>query len=215
MGTSAAATIDKTMERASQALNETDYFACETLALDALTKAYAARDFERMARIVLPLQEARRQKRLAAADTGKIIRLSEREPDPADIEPACYLFEPMLVGAHGRNLRDAADELRIPVLVVVREPLTKSGHWPIVMLGPVTVRARVAPPTDEEPTIEWMLAASEALGDAAIDRVDDDETAPDQRVQSYLELLSVCPEHEKLHQSLERACRDAAKAKSN
>ncbi|MFN3311207.1 MAG: ABC transporter permease, partial [Thermomonas sp.] len=47
--------------------NRRDYFAAERLCLEALELAHKACDYERMARICLPLQEARRQKRDLAA----------------------------------------------------------------------------------------------------------------------------------------------------
>ncbi len=201
--------IDGLMERASAALVETAYFKCERLCLEALQAAFRGKEYERMARICLPLQEARRQKRLAAVDTGRLVRLAaapaEGEVEP---EPGCYLIEPMLVGADGRDLRDRADAAEVPVLVVVREPRTQLGAWPIVMIGPITVRTTVAPPPNEEPTIEWMLAASEALGDEAISRIDPEDTA-EERVRDLIDFLGTCPEHEKLHQALEQACRAA------
>jgi hypothetical protein len=200
--------IDQMMEVASGALAETDYFTAERESLRALEAAHAARDYERMARICLPLQEARRQKRLTAADSGKLVRLSETLPTDEHIEPACYLIEPMMVGADGRDLRERADQLKVPVLVVVREPRTSIGEWPIVMIGPTTVRTRVEAPADEEPTIEWMLMASEALGDEAIREIDAEDNAAD-RVDDLMDRLGTCREHEKLHQRLAEACRDA------
>src|SRR5689334_10244420 len=62
--------IDRMMERASTALEAMRYFEAERLASTALRRAHAAADFERMARILLPLQEARRQKRQLAVDSG-------------------------------------------------------------------------------------------------------------------------------------------------
>ncbi len=200
--------IDALMDDASAALAKTDYFTCERLASKALASAFQVRDFERMARIVLPLQESRRQKRLLAADTGRVFRLSEKAPEDEPLEAGCYLIEPMLVGADGRDVRERADAEETPVLVVVREPETQLGAWPLVMIGPMTVRTRVAPPEGGEPTVEWMLMASEALGDEAISQVDPDESGED-RVEEYLDRLAVCPEHEKLHQRLAEACRDA------
>lgn len=203
--------IDQLMERASAALTDTRYFEAERLAEEALHAAHADNDYERMSRILMPLQEARRQKRLTAADTNKVVRLSEQIPAEEHTEPACYLIEPMLVGADGRNLRDQADRLEIPTLVIVREPRTKSGQWPIVMIGPITVRTHVDPPQDDEPSIQWMLAASEALGDAAIASVS--ETAePPARIDALVDRLGTCKEHEKLHQRLEETCRQLAHA---
>lgn len=213
---SVAEKIDRMMEQASAALAKTEYFECERLALQALTTAYEIGDFERMARIVMPLQEARRQKRLEACDTGSVIRLNEADREILEaesVEPGCYLFEPLLVGADGRDLRERANQQGVPVLVVVREPRTSLGEWPVVMIGPLTVRTKVRPPgrKDEDPvSVEWMQMANEALGDAAIMKVDTTRSATDQ-VGQILDLLGTCPEHEKLHQALESACRDAMK----
>ncbi len=213
---SRAEQIDALMEQASEALAQTDYFTCEEIALRALNLAFETKDFERMARIVLPLQEARRQKRLSALDTGRVIRLNEADQEALEaetIEPGCYLFEPLLVGADGRDLRERANLQRVPVLVIVREPRTRDGQWPIVMIGPQTVRVKVRPPgadDEDEVSVEWMQAASEALGDAAIMKIDGTRDSED-HVAQLLDYLGTCPEHEKLHQALEHACRAAMK----
>ena len=110
------------MEQASAALAKTEYFECERLALEALNTAFEAGDFERMARIVLPLQEARRQKRLEALECSTVIRLNEADQEllqeDEQVEAGCYLFEPLLVGADGRDLRERANQQGVPVLVV-------------------------------------------------------------------------------------------------
>ena len=204
-----ATKIDELMERASHALVETRYFEAERLALDALSRARAATDYERMARICLPLLESRRQKRLAAADAGRLVRLDHESEAPA-LESGCYLLEPLLVAADGRELRDRANADEVPIFVVVREPKTQLGLWPVAMIGPVTVRTRVKPPAaDDEPTLEWMQAALEALGDAAIDSIDLNRPAW-HRVDQVLERLGTVPEHEKLHQLLAETCKEAA-----
>lgn len=205
--------IDRLMEEASEALVSTEYFRSERLSLEALSLAHQAQDYERMTRILLPLQEARRQKREQAADVRKIVRLSK----PADLEPllnaskpikaGCYLLEPPLVGADGRDLRERADAEQAPVVILVREPETKAGKWPVVMVGPVTVRIRIDPP--KRPDVAWMLRASEALGDAAIAGVNPEECAGD-RVERLIQRLGTIVDHEKLHQALGEACSAAA-----
>lgn len=201
--------IDRLMEQASEALVATKYFECERLSVEALTQAYAVHDYERMARILMPLLEARRQKRLLAVDTGKLTRVTQ--PFGEDYKPAagCYLIEPPMVGVNGRDLRDRADAVGVPVLVVVREPMTRIGQWPVVMVGQVTVRTRLAPPANEKPTIQWLLTASESLGDAAIASVDPTDDAFG-RVDELVERIMTITDHEKLHQALEAACREAA-----
>ena len=211
------ASVDEVMDAASVALTETRYFDCEALCLRALEKAYTAQDYERMARIVMPLQEARRQKRQLATDVAEkkgVFVLEERPvgagETPGLTDPGCYLLRPPLVGADGRELRDRADRDSVPVFLLVREPTTRAGLCPVVMIGPVTVRTQVEPPEDPDcPTLAWFEAAHEALGDAAIASVPTTANH-EQRVTHFYERLSTVTEHEKLHQALAEACRDAA-----
>lgn len=189
--------IDELMEKASQALVQRRYFQCERLCLEALSAAHGDRDYARMARIVLPLQESRRLKVQLALDAasgaqapraaearrksangaatsngaataavtggaaagtavegvgsplwgiGGVYLIDTGHPTPADLRPGCYLVQPPRVGLDGRVLRQALDDTEVPGLVVVREPTTRAGLWPLVALGPVTVRVHVPPP---------------------------------------------------------------------
>lgn len=208
-GTKNSNKIDALMERAGEALSRGEYFECERLCDEALSATFRARDFERMARIVLPLEEARRQKRLAAADAGLIVAIDGEAGLDGKIEPGCYLIEPMLVGADGRDFRDRADELEVPVIVIVHEPVTQLKRWPIVMVGQTTIRTTVEPPSKKRPLdVEWFLEAGEALGDAAIDEVEVDLPA-ETRVERLLQRVQTLRDHDKLHQALMEACRDA------
>lgn len=202
--------VDAIMEEASRALAHGEYFKAERLAKEALQHAWRRHDYERMERIVLPLEEARRQKRLAAVDSDNLIITEKAEDLDGPVRPGCYLLEPLLVAADGRNLRDRADEEEVPVLVVVREPVTKKGYWPLAMVGPVTVRTRVDPP--KEVTCEWLLAASEALGDEAIETVDPERDI-ENIVSDLYDRLQTCPDHDRLHQSLMKACQAALQEK--
>ncbi len=218
MGTKSHSTkisrVDSLMEQASEALVATRYFECERLALEALGLARASQDYERMARITLPLQEARRQKRQIASERRRVIRLDSVEKlEPLlsgqkKIVAGCYLIEPLLVGADGRDLRERADGQEAAVIVVAREPVTRLGAWPVVMVGPVTVRTHFAAPAKEKPDVAWMLGAGEALGDSAIESVDAGMD-PMMRVERLADLLATVVDHEKLHQALAEACRAA------
>ena len=220
--------IDRLMERASVALEKTRYFEAERFCKDALGKAFAASDFERMARIILPLQEARRQKRQLAVDSGRAIVLGESDMMMAMVQnilPGCYLFQPPLIGLDARNFREEANAHGVPTLVLCREPMTKEGKWPLVAVGQVPIRTRVEPPFplqrvekgptkdgysgEPPPDMSWFERAAEALGDVAITKLKFDEPAA-WRVDDLMEFLSVHPDHEKLHQRLEEACRQAA-----
>ncbi len=225
----AAITLDQWMERASVALAETRYFEAAAAAWRALLRARAVRDFERMARICLPLQEARRQIRQLATDaaqaSGNAARLI-RTPDdlPRPLAPGCYVLQPPLIGADARTLREIAERSRVPTHILVREPLTLTGRWPIVGVGAaISVRAQVPPPRplsrvetradkdgfDGPVPLPWFEAAAEALGDAAIARAKPAHPAQWQ-VDDLLEGLQAVPDHERLHQCLAAACRRAA-----
>lgn len=149
------ARIDVLMEQASHALVARKYFEVEELCVEALRRAQAASDFDRVARVALPLQEARRQKRDLAFDAAvedKAVFVVDGEvPTGKALVPGCYLVAPPRVGVDGRVLREAADAKRVPIIVVVREPRSRDGMWPIVTVGPVTVRTKVAPPLPPPP----------------------------------------------------------------
>lgn len=149
-----ASRIDGLMERASAALVARAYFQCERLCVDALNVAHHARDYERMARVLLPLQEARRQKRQLAVDAGRVVVVDGDLPLPGDLKPGCYLVRPPRVGLDGQMLRESLDGAEIAGLVVTREPTTRTGQTPVVALGPVTVRVRL------DPTPELMARSS-------------------------------------------------------
>ncbi len=63
-------TIGPLMEQASKALAQTQYATCERLCLEAIDLARQSQDYDSLARIVMPLQEARRQRRQIACDHG-------------------------------------------------------------------------------------------------------------------------------------------------
>jgi hypothetical protein len=224
------------MEEASTALVQRKYFLAERLCAEALRSALAAEDFERAARICLPLQEARRLKRQSAVDAGHILAVCEPMQDPAAIKAGCYVICPPRVGAEARTLRQLADEAEVPIVVIAREPTTRAGLCPIVAVGPVTVRAfvpeppqpaprpvakarkgakpevaphAIGPAAAAPPPLEWILAACEALGDAAIAQAVS-PAAADRAAELHARLQSI-PDHEKLHQRLMEACEAAAR----
>ncbi len=215
------------MERASVALESMRYFEAERLCVRALERAYAAFDYIAMARIVLPLQESRRQKRQLACDAGAVMVVGDAGLAGGASVAGCYLFRPPMIGADAREFRERADSGGVPVFVLTREPMSLDGRWPIVSVGSTkSVRAKVEPPwpvarVEESPTrddsegrevpLMWFEAAAEALGDAAIGALKPD-AHPVWRVDDLLEALGAFPYHEKLHQALERACHEAAAA---
>jgi hypothetical protein len=157
-------------------------------------------------------------------------------PAPDTLEAGCYLVKPPRVGLDGRLLREMADRREVPAIVLVREPRTRAGLWPVVALGPVTVRTPVPPPTPEAtskrpaggkgkkalrapapadpdgiiPSVAWFLDAGERLGDAGLASMDPNRHVIG-RVEDLLMRVAAHPDHEKLHQALAAACRDAAR----
>jgi hypothetical protein len=204
--------VDDVMERASQALAAQAYFEAERLSRKAMSMAQSANDYERMARIVLPLQEARRHRLQQALDVGEVTILHDSQviTEEMEIAKGCYLVVPMLVGADGRRVRLAALSRDVPVAVVTREPTTRLGMIPIVAVGGgMTVRTQVEPPDDEEqPDMAWFTEALRLLGDRAIETLDPIMDAS-RRVTGLIDRLDAVPEHEDLHQLLAETCREA------
>lgn len=221
--------IDALMERASRELFETRYFDAAALCVEALHQARAADDFARMARICLPLQEARRWIRQTALDTGEVRVIAKSSDVPDPLVPGCYLVQPPLVGVDARQLRWQAWEAGVPVFVLCREPMNREGLWPIVGVGERVVRVRIDPPENVHRIAEpprgvtgdriegpidasWFAEAGEALGDRAIAdaiAMGEESDPPAWRVDDLLDLIEAAPEHEKLIQALGRACKDA------
>jgi len=223
---SAAAQVDEIMQRGSAALADGDCYAAVTMCARALELARGAEDAERMARICLPLQEARRMIRQRATDTGRVVLVRDEYDVPRPLEAGCYLIQPPLIGADAATLRETGFKQRTAVYALAREPLTRDGRWPIVGVGEVSVRTKIDPPVPLDRAedrmskdrfgesaagvvpLDWFERAGEALGDAAIAKLKP-EHSPWWHVDDLLDALGAVPEHEKLHQRLERACREA------
>ncbi len=227
------------MEQASRDLIATRYFECESACLQALDKAYILRDYERMARILLPLEECRRQKRVLAFDSGAVHIVAGQLPSPGKIVPGLYLVCPPRVGIDGRELRERADKKKVPTIIVVREPTSRDGLWPVVSIGPVTLRTKVPPPpapapppparakkgraTPHTPTPPAETPVTTGVRPPpppwflrANEAIGDAaitqalaETRAAIRVDMLMARLAAHPDHEKLHQVLADACRAA------
>ena len=202
--------LESMLTRTDTALKQSAWFEAERLALKAMEAAREACDFELMARACTPLLEARRNRvQMTLEVPGKTRVLDEIEAEPK-IRAGLVMVQPPAVGADGRRLRVAALHEETPLLVVIREPLTRLGQCPIVAVGRITVRAYVDPPRSEKnPSAKWMMSALESLGEAAIDSMVERED-PAANVDALLARLDSVPEHEGLHQMLAQACMVAA-----
>ena len=205
--------VDEIMERAETALRRSQWFEAERLAHRAVELARGQEDFALLARVLLPLQEARRQRVQEALGNKKVTILDVQAEitEEMPLKPGCYLVNPPAVGADARRLRLAALRREIPVAILCREPLARSGLCPVVAIGQMTVRARIQPPKDwEKPDHRWFAGAMEQLGDAAIEMLDTGLEL-DRQVDFLLGALDAVPDHEKLHQALAAVCKEAAK----
>ena len=113
------------MDGASEALFRRDYASCERACWRALSAAYRNEDWPRFARILMPLQEARRQRRIIAAEGTLRLGTRDLTGDVADgldhAEAAWWVVTPPhTIADAGRLLRTARDRDR-PVVVMFAE----------------------------------------------------------------------------------------------
>ena len=230
-------TLDQMMEAASRRLVEMDYLACERLCLEALVEARRRGDWIYYARILMPLQESRRQRRMIAADASVQLGTAEDSELPraslalpgAGFElpgAGCVLLGPSVDAATAQRLEDdaAAAGLHVELLRCV-SPLD-GPRWTLATSRPPTVRVEVAAPPAALPRLKpiptgsnplaahWFIAASEALGDAAYATVDAPPGSID-RIEQLERCVAAVGDHEILHQRLgdaARAMRDPAAA---
>lgn len=204
--------IDTMMEEASDALTHMRIFQAERVAKRALERAYLASDYERMARICLPLQEARRLKRQEALDANACYQINELPSVHSLPAPGCYLLSPPLIAMDTKELRAICDRGAAPAIILCREPKTSAGKWPIAAVGfadtrPITLRIQVVPP--ETLTPAWFISTLDDIGNKSLERIDPSWPA-DHRVLDLLEFLDALPHHERVIQALAAACREAS-----
>jgi len=200
--------LESLMDRASEALVAGRYIESEKLADEALHRAWKRGLYEMVARITLPLQEARRQRRLAAVESGELFVVEENDVIPGSdggvVKCGCYVVMPSNVAADARQIRMNALEQGVAVVTLAREPITQSGLMPMAVIGPCTVRVRMKPV--KEMTPEWCLKVIEALTEEAFLLID--RTRPvSKQVDFLMDYLDALPESEELHQDLAATAR--------
>jgi len=182
----AAERIDEMMERASQSRVERDYLACERLSVEALRLAREAGDFERLARITLPLQEARRQRRQIAEDAGAVVFTGERLTPEAvldQVKRGCVLLtDPPYSEDDAQAVRALARE--------------RGAFVEVVRLDSAGLTAMVC-------------RAMEDVGDAALASIPA-QAGPVERIDRIMAELDRIGDHEIAHQRLAEAARAAA-----
>ena len=211
------------MEEASDALMRMDYLRCETLCLRALAMAQQAEDWRYYERILLPLQEARRQRRMIAAEgvmrlgTADVTQSSERwaaewlQKNTA----GCLVVSAPLVVADATMIRNLArdQQQHIEVLFLASQTTNQwtlsdvTGQWRQIVPAPTNdwLNRDLQPSTAEaNAAASWYLHAFELLGDRAI--VDCQKISdPPQRVSALQQAVEAVEDHELLHQALGQA----------
>lgn len=214
---------DDLMQTASQALAELDYSRCEALSVEALEQARDKEDWPMVRRVLLPLQEARRQKRQAAID-GLILLGTNEKADTlkmlvADERCGCIVL------THPYSADDAAAlDLLIrsqqrAVEVLFADNTSDDTTWRVTThTGPWACAEQPAPnrqwvgewidPLATAPLTpaHWFMRASETLGNAAFAAVDAQLGTPE-HFDQLAEALRSAGDHELLHQRLADAAR--------
>lgn len=165
MTVEASKTIGHLMEQASQALAGMDYLTCERQCVEALGLARAAGDWADYCRILLPLQEARRQRRMIASQGTIRLGTGELSHPPATwishLDAGCIVVtKPHGVDVAGELSGIARrDHKWIEVLFV--DGVTTDPVWTLRSFnGPLVVIQRTAP---DRAWVDRWLAPQERL----------------------------------------------------
>ena len=223
------ATLDNLMESASQALADLDYARCESLCLDALSQARDAADWVMYQRVMLPLQEARRQKRQAALDGPVQLGTPQREDDTAawlaDHEQGCIVLTCPFTASDAKALNEKVHAQKRPIEVLFADNAADATTWRITSyagpnvsvdlpapkpqwVGKPLTACTIAPPTPAH----WFMQASEALGNAALADIDTKPGSLNDLV-ALEQALACVDDHEILHQRLAAAAKSLHEAK--
>lgn len=223
------AALDNLMESASQALAELKYARCEVLCTDALTKARDASDWVMYQRVLLPLQEARRQRRQAALDGPILLGTPKQFDDHAqllnDIEQGCIVLTWPYTASDATALNQLIRDKQLPIEVLFADNASDAETWRITSyagpglsidlpapnaqwVGQWTDPSSLAPPTPAH----WFMQASEALGNAALAAIAALPGSLD-HLQALEQALACVDDHEILHQRLASAAKALHEAK--
>jgi len=229
--TVARSDVDTIMEQASLALKRMDYLGCEAHCLKALALTRENQDWPNYARVLLPLQEARRQRRMIAADG--VVRLGSNDlGQPSEwIEKlsngGCILLTHPHTIDQARELCQTTRSRDLYVEVLYADNTADASPWRLRSFqGPAVECDVEAPPENwldcwinggsisadtnspqDKPegfpgrAADWFLDCCEALGDAAMSQVSD-TLAPQQYIEALESCLLVVTDHELLHQHL-------------
>jgi hypothetical protein len=214
--------LDQQMETASQALGDLDYARCESLCVDALHHARDLQDWVMYQRVLMPLQESRRQRRQAALD-GPIMlgtQSSEALVQLVDaITQGCLVVtRPCTIGDFERAVESIHRSTR-PIEMLFADNTIDAARWTVTSTAGPDIRIELDAPQDDwlgralspssmtPPTpTHWFMQASEALGDAALAAINA-EPGSLAYLSALEDALACVDDHEILHQRLAAAAK--------
>jgi hypothetical protein len=208
---------DAIMEAASEQLALMNYLDAETKCLEALSIARHNGQWDYYSRILMPLLECRRQRRMIAAEGTVRIGTNDLEFNADEwlsrCPTGCVVVTAPHTPADALELRSIARQSTNYVEVLFAD----RSSWSVQSLAGPSVSCKVAAPTAnttdqwlEQSTTagDWFIDAMEALGDAALATVDHNAD-PIAQIESLEHCLETVTDHEIIHQRLADAARAA------
>lgn len=217
--------LDELMDQASLLLVKMQYLQAEKLCEQALKIAREQQLWGYLARITLPLQECRRQRRMIAAEGHVVLGTEHLGDDPlatlSELTSGCVVITGNNAQLHAAKL---VQHVRShPRHLLVLAATTGQNQWTLhSAVEPIYTVTYPAPPADwhhqtlapsQWPEVadshwptpgDWFLDVLEKLGDQALKTVrspvDDVK-----RVDELLAALHAVSDHEILHQQLAQA----------
>ncbi|MEM9345011.1 MAG: hypothetical protein AAGB26_00195 [Planctomycetota bacterium] len=217
------ATLDDLMETASQALANMDYARCESLCVDALRQASEQKEWVIYQRVLLPLQEARRQRRQAALDGPILLGTTDThgnmESQIKDLDQGCVVLTWPSTPTKLLSLAGWVREKERPIELLFADNMPNAATWKVTSTSSPVLSIDLPAPKQEwigqwidpssitPPTpAHWFMQASEALGNAALAAI---EPSPGslEHLRALEAALSCVDDHEILHQRLASAAK--------
>ncbi len=217
--------LDQLMDQASLLLVKMQYLEAEKLCEQALKQARERKLWGYLARITLPLQECRRQRRMIAAEGHVVLGTdhlgTESLTELLELDSGCVVFTGKDAAANALRLMQNIRKNPRHLLVLAAS-VTKSQWTVHSAIQPILTITYPAPPEDwQHKTLEpgqwsdiaespwptpgdWFLDVLEKLGDQALKTIEPkDDTV--KRVDALLASLHAVSDHEILHQQLAKA----------